>query len=73
MTNPTPDTRLEDMEVKMAFLEHSLSQLDEIVRELSDDNLRLKRGVAELRERLQAAMGSGEAMDPERYQVPPHY
>ena len=73
MTNPTPDTRLEDMEVKMAFLEHSLSQLDEIVRELSDDNLRLKREVAELRERLQVAMGSGEAMDPERYQVPPHY
>ena len=73
MTNRTPDNRLEAMEVKMAFLEHSLSQLDEIVRELSEDNLRLKRKVAELRERLQVALGSGEAMDPERYQVPPHY
>ena len=73
MTKRTSDERLEDMEVKMAFLEHSLSQLDEIVRELSEDNLRLKREVGELRERLQAAVGSGEAMDPERYQVPPHY
>ncbi|HCH62992.1 MAG: SlyX protein [Deltaproteobacteria bacterium] len=72
--NPTsPDSRLEDMEVKIAFLENALSQLDEVVRELADDNVRLKREVAELRERMQAAMGAGEAMDPERYQVPPHY
>jgi len=73
MTNRTPDKRLEDMEVKMAFLEHTLSQLDEIVREVSSDNMRLKQEVADLRERLQGALGSGEAMDPERYQIPPHY
>jgi uncharacterized coiled-coil protein SlyX len=73
MKKTTPEARLEDMEVKMAFLEHSLSQLDEIVREVSEDNLRLKREVGDLRQRLQAAMGSGEGMDPERYQVPPHY
>ena len=73
MSPTSPDPRLEDMEVKMAFLEHALSQLDEVVRELADDNVRLKRTVAELQERLQAAMGTGEAMDPERYQVPPHY
>ena len=73
MTTQTPDPRIQDMEVKIAFLEHALSQLDEVVREVADDNVRLKREVAELRERLQAAMGTGEAMDPERYQVPPHY
>ena len=73
MTAQTPDPRIQDMEVKIAFLEHALSQLDEVVREVADDNVRLKREVAELRERLQAAMGTGEAMDPERYQVPPHY
>ena len=45
----------------------------EVVRELADDNIRLKRELLELRERMQAAMGNGEAMDPERYQIPPHY
>lgn len=73
MTPKTADRRLEDMEVKIAFLEHTLSELDGVVRELADDNTRLKREVLELRERMQAAMGNGEAMDPERYQVPPHY
>mgnify|MGYP000385925135 CR=1 FL=1 len=67
----TEDPRLEAMEVKLAYLEHALAQLDEVVRELADDNLRLKREVVELRERL--ASGSGPEMDPDRYQVPPHY
>jgi uncharacterized coiled-coil protein SlyX len=68
-----PNARLEDLEVKVAYLEHTLSQLDEVVRDLADDNLRLKREVAELRERLTAAVGSGPEMDPSQYQVPPHY
>jgi uncharacterized coiled-coil protein SlyX len=73
MNPPAADRRLEDMEVKIAFLEHTLSELDGVVRELADDNVRLKREVVELRERLQVAIGGGESMDPERYQVPPHY
>lgn len=68
-----PDARMEDLEVKLAFLEHALAQLDGVVRELADDNVRLKREVADLRERLNTAVGSGPQMDPAQYQVPPHY
>jgi len=68
-----PNKRLEDLEVKLAFFEHALSQLDEVVRELADDNARLKREVTELRGRVTAAVGSGPDMDPAQYQVPPHY
>lgn len=67
-----PDTRIEDLEVKVAFLEHTLSQLDEVVRELADDNVALKRQVVELTERVKAA-SQGADIDASPHQVPPHY
>jgi uncharacterized coiled-coil protein SlyX len=69
----TPDTRIDDLEVKIAFLEHTLSQLDDVVRELADENRLLKREIIELRQRMMAGGNPGDEMDPERYQVPPHY
>lgn len=73
MSARTADTRLEDVEVKVAFLENTLSQLDEVIRELADDNARMSREIQELRERLQAGLSAGGDLDPEAYQVPPHY
>ncbi len=69
----TPESRIEDLEVKLAYLERTVTELDEVLREVADDNRRLKREMTELRERVLRAMGDGTDMDPEIHQVPPHY
>jgi len=70
---PPPLRRVEELEIKVAFLERGLAELDEVVRELADDNARLVRVVKQLTERVAAASGGAGEVDPERYQVPPHY
>ena len=64
--------RVEELEVKVAYLERNLAELDEVVREMADHNARLVREVKQLAERV-AASSQGGDVDPERYQVPPHY
>lgn len=73
-TDPEPTQgRVEELEIKVAYLERNLAELDDVVREMGTENARLLREVKQLAERVAAAAGQGGDVDPERYQVPPHY
>lgn len=61
------DERVVDLEIKVAFLEDSLGQLDGVVRELHDTVDVLRREVTRLREAL---ANKEEAAHIEK---PPHY
>ncbi len=66
---------IEDLQIRLAFLEHTIEQLDSVVREVADENLRLKRELKELSERV--ATG-GEGLLPDAnvdldHEKPPHY
>lgn len=70
--NDDDTRRIEDLEVKCAFLEHQLAELDGMVRELYAANAELHRQLDELRD----ARGAGDdgsltfGAGPEK---PPHY
>jgi len=72
-----PDTadRVTDLEIRLAFLEHTLSQLDEVVRETADENARMRRLMTELRQRVEQAAdpGAAEGSTDLEYERPPHY
>ncbi len=63
-------TRVDDLEVRFAFLEKQLETLDGVVRELGETAEGLRREMAALREQV-----AGLAADPlpPREEVPPHY
>lgn len=60
------EKRVEDIEIKLAFQEHTIAQLDEVVQDLRAEVDTLRREVRELREQQDL----GEE-DPD--QRPPHY
>lgn len=60
---------IDELQVKLAFLEGQLGSLDEVVRELGDELSRLARVVRSLESRLDAE-GEPEGLDGQR---PPHY
>ena len=64
---PEADARLTDLEVKIAFQDHLIAQLDEIIRGLRDEVDDLKRDLVELKHQVEA--GQPEPEDA----VPPHY
>jgi uncharacterized coiled-coil protein SlyX len=59
--------RLEDVEIKVAYLERALDKLDEVVRTLSDEMDMIRREVARMRE---ASDDHSELPPSEK---PPHY
>lgn len=61
------DERLEALEVKVAFQEHTIAQLDEVVRELADRLERVQRQLTELREEHSSNLPA--PID----EKPPHY
>jgi SlyX protein len=63
-------TRLEDLEVRFAFQEDQIRQLDEVIQEQADHIARLEKALGALRE--QYGELSGDEAPPEE-QVPPHY
>lgn len=66
------EQRLEDLEVKVAYLEHQLAELDGLVRELYAANAELRRelgGLKEEREEGSLTFGEGGA----GFDKPPHY
>ena len=65
-----PSKRLQDLEVRFAFQEDQIRQLDEVIREQASLIERLQHDVVALREE-QKELGGDEA--PIEEQVPPHY
>lgn len=59
---------IHELEVKIAFLEHHVHELDAIIRTLSDDMARLRAELAELRDG--ATAGERGPLESEK---PPHY
>lgn len=65
------EERLMDLEIKVAFVEKHVSELDELVREMHELLARLRTEVASIAEQLQedARGGSNRLID----EKPPHY
>ena len=66
------ETRIEDLEVKVAYLEHQLAELDAMVRELFSANAELRKelgGLKESREEGSLTFGEGAPGGDK----PPHY
>lgn len=60
--------RLVDLEIKIAFLEKHVTDLDAVVREMSDHLIALRREVAALAESEAAAKPASAS-----HEAPPHY
>ena len=61
------EARLTNLEVKIAFQEHTIQQLDEVVQQLSAQVDRLQRELSELREEHAASL------PPLENPKPPHW
>ena len=59
--------RIEELEIKVAFQEHTISQLDLVIRELRDEMDRLTADVRSLRDVVESELS--EVVD----EKPPHY
>lgn len=70
MTDKTLAERLDDLEVRYAFQEETIRQLDEVIQDSSAQIERLKSELKSVREQLKETLGP-EA--PPEEQVPPHY
>ena len=70
MTDKTLAERLDDLEVRYAFQEETIRQLDEVIQDSSAQIERLKNELKSVREQLRETLGP-EA--PPEEQVPPHY
>jgi len=72
--DPLPEKGLEELESRMAFLDHLVEQLNEVVSRQDRELLDLKRRLANTETRLKdlgesmAAQGSGGGDE-----IPPHY
>jgi SlyX protein len=58
---------IEDLEVKIAFLEHTVAELDGVVRETRDELDRLRRDIVTLQEQTTAMMPATEDTKPPHY------
>ena len=70
MSNATVETRIEDLEVRFAFQDETIQQLDSVIQQQALEIERLRNEVAAVREQLKETLGP-EA--PPEEQVPPHY
>jgi uncharacterized coiled-coil protein SlyX len=64
--------RLEDLEVRMAYLEHMLGELDKVVRQTADDLADVRQIVINLQRAAKEGEGESQlrSLEEER---PPHY
>lgn len=58
------DKRIEDLEIKVAFQEHSLSQLDEVIQTLRGEMDDLKKETSSLKQELNALQPAPENAPP---------
>jgi len=70
MTDKTLAERLDDLEVRYAFQDETIRQLDEVLQDANVQIERLKDELKTVREQLKETIGP-EA--PPEEQVPPHY
>ncbi|MFH1467091.1 MAG: SlyX family protein [Pseudomonadota bacterium] len=64
--------RIEDLEVRYAYLERLLGELDGVIRETADELARVGRVVTELRHRAEAEADQVQRRSAEE-EKPPHY
>ena len=64
--------RLEDVEVRMAYLEHMVAELNEVVRQTADDLAGMRQIVVSLQRAAKEGEGESQrhSLQEER---PPHY
>lgn len=65
--------RLENLEVKMAYLERHLAELDAVVRELADHLADVRKDLAAVRTAQAAPPAEESEAEGPIYEVPPHY
>lgn len=58
------ESRFENLEVKVAFLEKSLEELDEVVRDLSDELAESRSEIKWLRERVELVSDEKTSLEP---------
>lgn len=66
------DQRNEDLEVRIAYLEKNISDLDGVVQELGQGLTEMARQIQELRESFSDALGEVVRAEAKE-DVPPHY
>lgn len=64
------ERRLEDLEIKFAFQDDTIQQLDLVIQEQANTIHRLTTELASVREQLKDTLGAEAPMEE---QVPPHY
>ncbi len=62
------DRRLEDLEIKVAFVENTVAELDSVLRRMADELESMRTDLKELRESLP----NDTPFNPDE-EVPPHY
>ena len=70
-TDDNAASRVKDLEVRMAFLEKGIGDLDQVIQELAAQLDQTRNTVRQLREQIQSDTLTirGDPMD----EVPPHY
>ena len=76
MTAPVLDERVTELETRLAFQEHSLTEMSDAVAEVRSENARLvlmlRRALDELSQ-LRAGLATDLTGDPADEPPPPHY
>lgn len=70
------EARIEELEVRLSFMERTLTELDEVVRQQADEIVRLRTAVREVEERAGSAVIEGQSSDGLQRLLderPPHY
>jgi uncharacterized coiled-coil protein SlyX len=66
------DQRIEDLEVRIAYLEKNITDLDGVIQELGQGLGSMARQIEELRESFSDALGEVSRAEGKE-DVPPHY
>ena len=70
MSEPTTESRIEDLEVRFAFQDETIQQLDLVIQQQALEIERLRNEIKTVREQLKETLGPDA---PPEEQVPPHY